>query len=105
MAQPLNPDRVARVSFPIKFQRYASSLLLFAEFLGTSSVIKFTYWMYLFPMNKSPSCFPSRTIRIKLSTATAIIASGHFVLHKNSNTSLHLIALIVQPIESIPTKV
>ena len=72
--------------------------------------------MYLFPMNKSASCLPSRTIRIKLSAATAIIASrkihkwytrrnGHFVLHKTSDTSLHLIAVIVQSIELIPTKV
>ena len=30
--------------------------------------------------------------------------NGHFVLPKNSNTSLHLIALIVQSIRLIPTK-
>ena len=74
--------------------------------------------MYLFPMNKSASCIglPSRTIRIKLTTGTANYwvaqitqmihaTNGHFVLHKNFNTSLHLIALIVQSIDLIPTKV
>ena len=57
-------------------------------FWGTSSVMKFTNWMYLFPMNKSASCFPSRTIRIKLSTATAIIASPkiHKMIHKTERT-------------------
>ena len=80
-------------------------------FWATSSVIKFTNWMYLFPMNKLASCLPSRTIRTKLTTATAnygvaqstqmiLKTSGHFVLHKNSNTPLHLIALIVHPINS-----
>ena len=29
---------------------------------------------------------------------------GHFVLHKKSNTSLHLIALIVQSMELTPAK-
>ena len=73
--------------------------------------------MYLFPMNKSASCLPSRTIRTKLTTATTANygvaqntqmihkTSGHFVLHKNFNTPLHLIALIVQSIELIPIKV
>ena len=71
--------------------------------------------MYLFP-NKSESCLPSRTIRIKLTTATANYCvaqntqmihktKGHFVLHKNSYTYLHLMALKVQSIELIPTKV
>ena len=61
--------------------------------------MKFTNWMCLFP-NKSASCLPSRTIRIKLTTATANYCvaqnaqmmhkmKGHFVLHKNSNTYLH----------------
>ena len=61
-------------------------------------------WMYLLPMNKSASFLSSRTIRIKLTTAAANYSvaqntqmihktDGHFVLHKNSNTSLHLTAL------------
>ena len=73
-------------------------------FWGTSSVIKFTNWMYLFPMNKSESCLPSRTIRSKLATATVNYrvaqntqmihkTSGHFVLHafalNSSNSSIH----------------
>ena len=101
---------------PIKFQHLLAVYFLWLTFWGKSSVIKFTNWMYLFPMNKSASCLPSRTIRIKLTTATAnyFVAqntqmihkrNGHFVLHKNSNTSLHLIALIVQFIELISTKV
>ena len=70
--------------------------------------------MHLFPMNKSASFLPSRTIRIKLTTADYCVARNtqmihktneRFVLHKNSYTSLHLIALIVQSIELIPTKV
>ena len=73
--------------------------------------------MYLFPMNKAESCLPSRTIRTKLTTATAIQLRRAkyandtqdertlFFLHKNSNTSSHLIALIVQSIKLIPTKV
>ena len=59
--------------------------------------------MHLFPMNKSASCLPSRTIRTKLATATInyriaqntqIIhkTSGHFVLHvfalNSSNRSI-----------------
>ena len=70
--------------------------------------------MHLFPMNKLASFLPSRTIRIKLTTADYRVAQNtqmihktneRFVLHKNSYTSLHLIALIVQSIELIPTKV
>ena len=76
MAQQLNRDRVARVSFSHKI---FNAMLAVSFFLltcrGRSSEIKVTNWMYLFPMNKSASCLPSRTIRIKLTTATAIIAS------------------------------
>ena len=71
--------------------------------------------MYLFRRNKSASFLPSRTIRIKLTTANYCVAqntqtihktNGHFALHKNSYTPLHFkIALIVQSIELIPTKV
>ena len=71
--------------------------------------------MYLWRRNKSASYLPSRTIRIKLTTANYCVAqntqtihktNGHFLLHKNSYTSLHFkIALIVQSIELIPTKV
>ena len=66
-------------------------------FWGTSSVIKFSNWMHLFPMNKSASWLLSRTIRIKLTTQMMHKTNGLFVLHKkNSNSSLYLTALMVQ---------
>ena len=75
-------------------------------------MIKFTNWISLFSDEKICVVF---TFSNNLNTATAnyFVAqntqmidktNGHFVLHINSNTSLHLIALIVQSIELIPTK-
>ena len=68
--------------FPIKFQHYASCLLLLLTFWGTSSVIKLSNWMHLFPMNKSASWLPSRTIRIKLTIQMMHKTNGLFVLLK-----------------------
>ena len=90
--------------FPIKFQHFVSRLLFCWLFEVRVQFSSLTFnWMYLLPMNKSASFLSSRTIRIKLTTATANYSfaqntqmihktDGHFVLHKNSNTSLHLTA-------------
>ena len=103
--------------FPWNFNSMLAVYFFWLTFWGKSSVIKFTNWMYLFPMNKSASCLPSRTTYVNLTdysysyycvaqnTQMIHKTNEHFALHKNSNTSLHLIALKVQSIELIPTKV
>ena len=63
--------------------------------------------MYFFSMTKSATCLLSRTTGIKLTTATANycvaqntqMIQDERTLGKNSNTSLHLKALVVQTIE------
>ena len=60
-------------------------------------VIKFTNWIYLFLFTAN--------FYVSQNTQMMQLTSGHFVLHKKSNMSLHLIVPIVQSMELTPTEV
>ena len=60
-------------------------------------VIKFTNWMYLFLFTAN--------FYVSQNTQMMQLMNEHFVLHKKSNTSLHLMVPTVQSTELTPTKV